>query len=156
MPTDLIVSRIGMKITVKHLHDKKVCAAVWNGLLEYNLQFAQRNHKEFTISVSTGKKVIGGAIGETKFGWTIVLYLWIDKRYRGRQLGTKIMNEVDKVAVLHNSVGIWLDTFSFQAPLFYKKLGYKKIGVLKDHPFGYSKYWFAKRIAANKSVQRSP
>jgi hypothetical protein len=30
--------------------------------------------------------------------------------------------------------GVWVDTFEFQAPGFYQKLGYEVFGVLPDHP----------------------
>jgi len=135
-----------MKIKLSNTQDKAVCRAVWNGLLEYNLRFAQRNHRDFTVSLRDGKKIIGGAIGESKFGWTIVQYLWVSEAYRGQNIGTKLMMAVESLAKERKSRGIWLDTFSFQAPNFYRKLGYKKIGHLKDHPVGYSKYWFAKEI----------
>lgn len=39
-----------------------------------------------------------------------------------------------------------LDTFSFQAPDFYKKHGYKVIGVSEDHPKGHNHYYLEKRL----------
>ena len=36
------------------------------------------------------------------------------------------------------STNVYLDTFSFQAPGFYKKLGYREFGKLKDFPAGHS------------------
>ena len=38
-----------------------------------------------------------------------------------------------------------LDTFSFQAPDFYKKHGYKVIGVSED-PKGHNHYYLEKRL----------
>lgn len=135
-----------MKLTTINAHDRAVCDAVWQGLLAYNTQFAQRDHQDFTVSIRQGRRIIGGAIGETKFGWTIVQYLWVSEDFRGQDLGTRLMAAVESLARKRSSRGIWLDTFSFQAPRFYAKLGYRKIGRLKDHPVGYSKYWFAKEL----------
>jgi hypothetical protein len=39
---------------------------------------------------------------------------------------------------------ICLDTFSFQAPAFYKKLGFKQFGKLKDFPKGHERIWLKK------------
>lgn len=51
-------------------------------------------------------------------------------------------------AIAHDKgcVGVWLDTFSFQAPDFYQKLGYSVFGELKDYPPGYSRFFLQKRL----------
>jgi hypothetical protein len=40
----------------------------------------------------------------------------------------------------------YLDTFSFQAPDFYKKLGYEVFGELQDFPHGHQRYFMKKRL----------
>jgi hypothetical protein len=35
---------------------------------------------------------------------------------------------------------------SFQAPVFYERLGYKARAVLEDHPVGHASVVFAKRL----------
>ncbi len=41
---------------------------------------------------------------------------------------------------------ILLDSFSFQAPEFYKKHGYREYGVVEDHPKGHSQHFLEKRL----------
>ena len=41
---------------------------------------------------------------------------------------------------------VWLDTFAFQAPRFYEKLGYEKFGELKEYPNGYRRFFYTKRL----------
>lgn len=41
---------------------------------------------------------------------------------------------------------ILLDSFSFQAPDFYKKHGYREYGVVEDHPKGHSQHFLEKRL----------
>ena len=135
-----------MKITVHNKIISRTRDAVWKGLLKYNLCYAPRNQKDFTITVEDKNMVIGGAIGESEFGWMIVQYLWVNSRVRKQGIGSQIMSEVEKLAQSRKCTGIYLDTFSFQAPRFYKRLGYSKIGKLDDHPHGFSKMWFAKRL----------
>ena len=43
-------------------------------------------------------------------------------------------------------VGIWLDTFSFQAPAFYQKMGYSELGQIVDYPPGHRRHFFQKRL----------
>ncbi len=44
-------------------------------------------------------------------------------------------------------VGIWLDTFDFQAPDFYKRLGFTEFGRLDDFPPGHQRFYLHKRLA---------
>jgi hypothetical protein len=41
---------------------------------------------------------------------------------------------------------IFLDSFSFQAPEFYKKNGFEVFGKIEDHPKGYDQYFLIKRL----------
>ena len=41
---------------------------------------------------------------------------------------------------------VYLYTFSFQAPGFYRKLGYREFGKLNDFPKGQSRYWLNKAL----------
>jgi hypothetical protein len=45
-----------------------------------------------------------------------------------------------------NCVGIWLDTFDFQAPDFYRKHGFSEFGQLQDYPPGHQRLFFHKRL----------
>ena len=40
----------------------------------------------------------------------------------------------------------YLDTFSFQAPEFYKKNGYQVFGVLENFPPGHQRYYLTKAL----------
>jgi hypothetical protein len=42
--------------------------------------------------------------------------------------------------------GAYLDTFSFQAPKFYAKLGYREFGRISDFPLGFDRIWLMKRF----------
>jgi hypothetical protein len=41
---------------------------------------------------------------------------------------------------------VFLDTFSFQAPGFYQKLGYRVFGELVDFPPGHTRQYLTKRL----------
>jgi hypothetical protein len=49
-------------------------------------------------------------------------------------------------ATLRHIVAI-LDTYSFQAPGFYQRLGYEVFGVIHGYPRGYQKWFLKKRLA---------
>ncbi|MBA5778545.1 GNAT family N-acetyltransferase [Stappia sp. F7233] len=54
------------------------------------------------------------------------------------------MGEAGRAAKERGCVGAWLDTFDFQAPGFYKGLGYEVFGHLPDHPGGASRTFLRK------------
>ena len=41
---------------------------------------------------------------------------------------------------------VYLDSFSFQAPTFYAKLGYREFGRLKEFPAGHDRVWMTKAL----------
>jgi len=43
-------------------------------------------------------------------------------------------------------IGIWLNTFSFQARGFYEKLGFTLIGQIDDYPVGHQRFFLQKRF----------
>ncbi|HET7459615.1 MAG TPA: GNAT family N-acetyltransferase [Longimicrobium sp.] len=91
--------------------------------------------------------VTGGLIADVYFGWTFVKILWLDERLRGRGLGAELMGRAEAAARELGCTGIWLDTFTFQAPDFYRKLGYEEFGRLDEYPPGFSRHFFRKLLA---------
>lgn len=66
--------------------------------------------------------------------------LWVDENFRENGYGSKLVKKVEDLAVEKGCRFIYLDTFSFQAPEFYKKNGYEVFGMLEDHPKGFNQY----------------
>ena len=88
----------------------------------------------------------GGLWGFTMFRWLIVELLFVPEEARGMGLGRAIMAEAEALARQRNCIGIWLDTYSFQAPGFYEKLGFRTFGQVDDHPPGASRLFMQKRL----------
>ena len=53
---------------------------------------------------------------------------------------------VEEEARQRGAKNSYLDTFSFQAPEFYKRNGYHVFGELQDFPPGHQRYFFTKRL----------
>jgi ribosomal protein S18 acetylase RimI-like enzyme len=56
---------------------------------------------------------------------------------RGKGYGKELLNQIENTAKENNCRLILLDSFSFQAPDFYQKYGYKVVGIVEDHPKGF-------------------
>lgn len=88
--------------------------------------------------------IVGGLWAQSVYDWLFVELLFLPEVMRGKGIGTALMREAETVAMKRGCVGVWLDTYSFQARAFYEKLGYEVFGVLEDFPRGQSRYFFRK------------
>ena len=91
-------------------------------------------------------EIIGGLYGRTGFDWLFVELLAIPERLRGQDIGTELMQRAEAFAREQDCVGVRLDTFSFQAPGFYQKLGYEIFGEINDHPRGAQRLFLRKYL----------
>jgi GNAT superfamily N-acetyltransferase len=126
--------------------------AVRLGLIEFNRRAAGRDAGWQPIAIhlldpATGGPV-GGLTGAAVFDWFFVELLHIPEALRGKGHGRALMNRAEQFAREQGCVGIWLDTFSFQARPFYEKLGFTVFGTLDDHPIGGARYFMQKRFEA--------
>lgn len=90
---------------------------------------------------------IGGLWGTSLFRWLVVELLFVPENCRGTGLGTAIMQRAEDIARQRNCIGIWLDTYSFQAPEFYRGLGFESFGAVADQPPGAMRHFMLKRFA---------
>jgi ribosomal protein S18 acetylase RimI-like enzyme len=105
------------------------------------------SHKLLNIVEYNDKKeIIAGLLGGTYWGWLYINILWVDENYRHQGLGKKLIGEAEKIAKDRKCSFAHVDTMSFQAPKFYKKLHYKIIGVVNNIPKGYKKYHLIKKL----------
>ena len=65
---------------------------------------------------------------------------------RGTGLGRQVMALAEAEARRRGCVGIWLDTFTFQAPGFYAKLGFVEFGRIQDNPPGHDRIFLRKPL----------
>lgn len=120
---------------------------ILSGLRHYNASHAGPTVKEhLTLAYKNQDgKVIAGLIGHSSWDWFFTSILWVDESYRGQKLGFHLLSEAQKIAATRGCKGMHLDTFSFQAPGFYEKLGFIKFGQLTDCPIpGMTRFFYKK------------
>ncbi len=87
----------------------------------------------------------GGLYATDGYGWAFVRYLAVPDQYRGQGLGRRLMDEAEKIARARGYIGMWLDTFEFQARPFYEK-GFELFGELEGGPGAIPRYFLKKRF----------
>lgn len=117
------------------------------GLRAYNVGVIGRiDHRPLTVTVHDKGKIVGGLVGETFLGWMFVSLLWVSEQHRGKGWGRSLLKSAEAEARKRGVNHVYVDTFSFQAPGFYKKLGYREFGRLKQFPVGHDRVWMSKAL----------
>jgi ribosomal protein S18 acetylase RimI-like enzyme len=95
--------------------------------------------------LSSGR-CVGGAIARTWGGCCEITQLWVDEAHRARGLGSRLVRLVEDEARARGCSLVYLDTFSFQAPGFYRRLGYEVACAVEGFPDGITKFLMRKRL----------
>jgi GNAT superfamily N-acetyltransferase len=117
--------------------------AVNDGLNAFNIQLAgEDNYRPLAIFLRDDQNnLIGGLLGETFWNWLHISILWLREDARGQGYGQQMVAMAEQEAVKRGCTDSFVDTLSFQAPDFYRKLGYVEFGRQDGLPPGYARYY---------------
>ena len=105
------------------------------------------NYDEFCfVAEDSNGQIIGVITGRAYYNEVHIGDLVIDKEHRRVGVGSKLVEEVENAYKGKGYEKITLTTFGFQAPEFYRKLGYAIEFVREDREPKLSKYFLAKHI----------
>lgn len=123
---------VSVRIETTYGAAKKIVAA---GLEGFNRQHMHgRSPKAFAATANVDGAVRGGLMAEAIGEWMHISLLWVDEQFRRSGLGTSLLKRAETEARSRGARGVLIDTFSFQAPAFYKKHGYTAYGQIEDCP----------------------
>lgn len=105
-------------------------------------------HETFALLLRDpdSNEVIGGLYGKISYRWLLIDLVSVPESMRGQGIGERLIRMAEEAAQKKNCTGIWLETFSFQAPGFYQKLGYSEFGRLADYPPGHTRLYYQKSL----------
>jgi ribosomal protein S18 acetylase RimI-like enzyme len=121
---------------------------IGRGVGTYNEQQAGDNNFQRLCFVlrTPDQDIVGGVLGETYWDWLYIDLLWVKDELRGRGYGRRLMTAAEDEARQRGAKNAYLDTFSFQAPDFYRQHGYQVFGELQDYPPGHQRYFLRKQL----------
>jgi GNAT superfamily N-acetyltransferase len=91
-------------------------------------------------------EIVGGVCGEVWGGYLFVVGVWLDERFRGRDLTSAAMDRLESEARAFGARRAYVDTFSFQARPFYEKRGYRVFGELNGYFDCETRYFLTKAL----------
>jgi GNAT superfamily N-acetyltransferase len=123
--------------------------AVDAGLAGFNLEQGGIDEvRRLAVLVRDASDVtVGGVIGRTWGKCCHVQVLWLREDFRGKGVGGKLLAMAEQEAARRGCTLVHLDTFSFQAPDFYKRQGYEEFHAIPGFPRGITKHFFHKALA---------
>ena len=99
-----------------------------------------------TVVRNEDSDIIAGIAGWTWAGICEITQLWVDKEVRNMGIGKILLEAAEFEARNKGCLNILVRTYSFQAPYFYQKYGYRIEHVLKAFPKAYDYFILLKRI----------
>ena len=122
--------------------------AIHRPLIAYNAAKAGPAHYQPLAIVfrDEAAATIGGLWCDSYYQWLFIELLFVPQHLRQQQVGTRLLAEAEVFARQNHCNGVWLDSFAFQAPRFYEKLGYQQFGCIDDYPKGFTRFFFSKRL----------
>ncbi len=122
--------------------------SIFDILREYNLAHGVSfDAEKFLIVLRDSQgNMVGGATGDSRWGWLFVGGFAVIEAYRGQGWGTRLMTQVEAVARDRSCHSVWLDTYSFQAKPFYEKLGFSVFATMEDYPPGKQRFILSKKL----------
>jgi ribosomal protein S18 acetylase RimI-like enzyme len=120
---------------------------IYKALRHYNAAATGRSdYRPLALTIRHRGKIVAGLVAETYWGWMYVTSLWVSEQHRGKGFGRSLLDKAEAEARKRGAGNVFLDSFTFQAPKFYEKLGYREFGRLKEFPAGNDRIWLTKAL----------
>ena len=142
--------KVAARMVAERSDPAAVSRELWKGLVRFNREQAGPLHyKRTVVSVRDGKgRLLGGLILQSYWRESYIELLWLSARARRAGFGGRLVEEAERRARRRGSRLIHLNTYSFQAPGFYEKQGYRRFGGMSGSPKGESRHFYVKRLRA--------
>ncbi|WP_327172912.1 GNAT family N-acetyltransferase [Streptomyces sp. NBC_01336] len=127
-------------------------ATISDALDRFNIEhtgIADRRPLAVLVRDPDTHQVVGGLTGRTSLGLFFLDLFYLPTRLRGGGLGTEILRQAEDEARARGCRTAVLYTITFQAPGFYQKHGWKRLGEVPCDPPGTSRVFMTKELTAS-------
>jgi GNAT superfamily N-acetyltransferase len=92
------------RVVVEKARASAVAKIVRDGLIGHNRPFAGPiRYRRLVLSAREGRRIVGGLVGDCAWNFVYVHLLWVDEAARGKDHGSRLMREAERVAALNNT-----------------------------------------------------
>jgi|GEM_PF-424515 len=131
----------------------QVAALLEARIIEYNEAVTGYRDGRWIGGVMTNEEgeVVAGFNGHTWGGCCQIDHVWVHESLRGQGIGSRLMDSAETEARSRGCDQLVLSSHDFQAPGFYMKRGYIRIGVVEGRPRGHSNVLLVKALHPGRS-----
>lgn len=133
---------MGMEIIASSEAQKEY---VHKRLQAYNAQY-MKEFADFSFHIEQDGAIAAGIVAESVGDTLEVEFLFVEEACRGRGLGRALLERAEAEARKRGLRRVVLNTYSFQAPGFYPKMGYREVLKLDPAFDGFSQSYFCKEL----------
>jgi GNAT superfamily N-acetyltransferase len=122
-----------------------------NQLFKYNLahfpEDLRGRYEEISLFLrDKDGNVRGGILGDVCWNWLEIHSLMVDEEIRKFGYGSKLLSEIEQIALERKCDFIKVDTLSFQALGFYEKHSYQVFGCIDNVGRDFKHYYLKKDL----------
>jgi GNAT superfamily N-acetyltransferase len=134
---------------ITDVHDEAAVAELRERLVSFNIAATGYDeYRSMSCFVRNDEGELDAGIdGFSWGGYAMVEWLWVAASIRGSQLGTGLLRSFETEAQKRGCRAVRVNTHSFQAPDFYRHLGYEEIGYAEDTPLDHGEHFLVKRLS---------
>ena len=134
---------------------RAIAGRIRKGLIAYNVsKVGKPDYRRLVLSArDSAGRIVGGLTGELYWNVLYVELLWLKEGAREGGLGRRLMQEAEKRARRAGKDLIFLNTYTFQAPGFYRKLGFRSVGRIRNYPRGESRIFLVKKLFSRQDIR---
>lgn len=149
-PADSLPAEVTVKhrILAEHAEKSSAAAQLVQEIIAFNRAATQHvSWKPVLFCLRDPTNVLcGGLSGYLWGGWLYVDVLWVREDLRAQGWGRSLLAQAEAHAFDNDCRDVYLSTFGFQAPEFYRQLGYQCAGELANYPNGWNYYFLHKHL----------
>ena len=99
------------------------------------------------VAKDDGGRLVGGLLGSTLHSWLRIDLMAVTPAQRGKGVGSKLVAYAEALGTASGCKFSYVDTMSYQAPGFYRNIGYQEVGRLPNwDSHGHDKSFFMKTL----------
>ncbi len=130
-----------MDLRPRHAEADAVAAALEDELYAFNqAATGHRDGRDLAFTFEDEGRLVGGVAGYTWGRICEIRQLWVSDDRRGSGLGSKLLSAAIGEARARGARRVYLTTYDFQAPQFYRRHGFLEAARIDGKPDGHTEH----------------
>lgn len=136
-------------LTVAAQRDPLAEAAITNGLTAYNREVFGRVDSlilDILVRDDNSGGGVGGLLGHSSLGMLFLDLFYLPRQLRGAGLGSRVIALAEEEGRQRGCTAAFVYAVTFQAPGFYQRHGYRRLGEVACPPDGATRIFLTKAL----------